>query len=105
VVEIKCLDRLQPIHSAQLLTYLKLLPARRGLLINFNVPRLVDGVRSMVLSRQSRESAQDRPAKHVLGQGRLQVGPFHQPQQRMTKSDGADATRRLGRLPKLNRGA
>jgi GxxExxY protein len=49
IVEIKCVDRLAPIHSAQLLTYLKLAQAKRGLLINFNVPRLVDGVRSFVL--------------------------------------------------------
>ena len=49
IVEIKCVDRLAPIHSAQLLTYLKLSQAKRGLLINFNVPRLVDGVRSIVL--------------------------------------------------------
>lgn len=49
IVEIKCVDRLAPIHSAQLLTYLRLSHAQRGLLINFNVPRLVDGVRSIVL--------------------------------------------------------
>lgn len=49
IVELKCVDRLAPIHSAQLLTYLKLSQTKRGLLINFNVPRLVDGVRSIVL--------------------------------------------------------
>ncbi|MEO8484189.1 MAG: GxxExxY protein [Acidobacteriota bacterium] len=48
IVEVKCVDRLLPIHTAQLLTYLKLFPARRGLLINFNVPRLVDGVQSLL---------------------------------------------------------
>jgi GxxExxY protein len=49
VLEIKAVDGLMPIHKAQLLTYLKLLPASRGLLINFNVPRLMDGVRSLLL--------------------------------------------------------
>ena len=49
IVEVKCVDRLLPIHDAQLLTYLRLYGARRGLLINFNVGRLVEGVRSLVL--------------------------------------------------------
>jgi len=49
IVEVKCVDRLLPIHDAQLLTYLRLYGARRGLLINFNVARLVEGVRSLVL--------------------------------------------------------
>jgi GxxExxY protein len=49
VLEIKAVDVLLPIHQAQLLTYLKLLPASRGLLINFNAPRLMDGVRSLLL--------------------------------------------------------
>ena len=49
IVEIKCVDRLAPIHSAQLLTYLKLSGTPQGLLINFNVPRPIDGVRSIVL--------------------------------------------------------
>jgi len=49
IVEVKCVDRLLPLHDAQLPTYLRLYGASRGLLINFNVPRLVDGVRSLVL--------------------------------------------------------
>ena len=49
IVEVKCVDRLLPIHDAQLLTYLRLYGARRGLFINFNVARLVEGVRSLVL--------------------------------------------------------
>jgi GxxExxY protein len=44
VVEIKAVDRLQPIHEAQLLTYLKLSHMRVGLLINFCVPVLKDGI-------------------------------------------------------------
>ncbi|MCC7049961.1 MAG: GxxExxY protein [Alphaproteobacteria bacterium] len=49
VVEIKAVDRLMPIHEAQVLTYLKLAHKRLGLLINFNVPLLRDGIRRLVL--------------------------------------------------------
>lgn len=48
VVEIKSVNGLLPIHEAQLLTYLKLTGLRVGLLINFNVPRLVDGVKRLI---------------------------------------------------------
>ncbi len=49
VVELKAVDALLPVHSAQVLTYLKLGGFRLGLLINFNVPRLKDGIRRLVL--------------------------------------------------------
>ncbi|MBC7248927.1 MAG: GxxExxY protein [Anaerolineae bacterium] len=49
VVEIKAVERLLPIHEAQLLTYLKLGGWPIGLLINFNVPILKKGVRRLVL--------------------------------------------------------
>ena len=49
IVEIKAVERLLPVHQAQLLTYLKLTGLRLGLLINFNVPRIKDGIRRMVL--------------------------------------------------------
>ena len=45
VIELKSVDTLQPIHSAQLLTYLKLSQKPLGLLINFNVTNLQDGIR------------------------------------------------------------
>ena len=48
VVEVKAIEALRPIHRAQLLTYLKLLHLRLGLLINFNVETLVRGVRRVV---------------------------------------------------------
>lgn len=48
LVELKAADRLLAIHHAQVLTYLRLLKLRRALLINFNVPRLVDGVKSVL---------------------------------------------------------
>jgi GxxExxY protein len=48
VVEIKCVDALTPVHRAQMLTYLKLSKCQGGLLINFNVPRLMDGVKRVL---------------------------------------------------------
>jgi GxxExxY protein len=49
VVELKAVENLQPVHKAQLLTYLKLSGHRLGLLINFNVPLIKDGITRMVL--------------------------------------------------------
>jgi GxxExxY protein len=48
VVEIKAIDCLSPIHEAQLLTYLKLSEKSVGLLINFNVPVLKEGLKRIV---------------------------------------------------------
>jgi len=48
VVELKAVDSLLPVHEAQLLTYLRLTGMHVGLLINFNVPVLKQGVRRMV---------------------------------------------------------
>lgn len=48
VVEIKAVESLQPIHEAQLLTYLKLGGWNLGLLINFNVPVLKNGIKRIV---------------------------------------------------------
>jgi GxxExxY protein len=45
VVEIKAVEALLPVHDAQLITYLKLTGKPLGLLINFNVPTLVQGIR------------------------------------------------------------
>ena len=44
VVEVKATDSLMPVHKAQLLTYLKLSGYRLGLLINFNVPLIKNGI-------------------------------------------------------------
>jgi len=49
LIEAKAVERLMPIHKAQLLTYMRLLNVRVGLLINFNVARLVDGVARLYL--------------------------------------------------------
>lgn len=49
IVEIKAVEKLHPVHEAQLLTYLKLLDKRLGLLINFNVKLIKDGIKRVVL--------------------------------------------------------
>jgi len=48
IVELKTVEKLMPIHEAQLLTYLKLTNKTVGLLLNFNVPLLRDGVKRIV---------------------------------------------------------
>jgi GxxExxY protein len=49
IVELKVVKDLAPIHSAQLMTYMKLTKCRVGLLINFNVTSLKNGIKRMVL--------------------------------------------------------
>ena len=49
IVELKSVDQLLPIHEAQLLTYMKLARVPTGLLINFNVKLLKNGIRRFVL--------------------------------------------------------
>jgi GxxExxY protein len=48
VIEIKSVDCLHPVHLAQILTYLKLGDYRLGLLVNFNVPVLKDGIKRVI---------------------------------------------------------
>ena len=49
ILELKSVDSLQPIHEAQLLTYLKLTSFKVGLLINFNVPVLKQGIKRLMM--------------------------------------------------------
>ena len=48
VVEVKCIDGINPIHEAQLLSYIRLSGRNIGLLINFHVVHLRDGIKRMV---------------------------------------------------------
>jgi GxxExxY protein len=48
IVELKAVEAILPIHTAQLLTYLKLRQLRIGLLINFNVPVLKNGIKRII---------------------------------------------------------
>jgi GxxExxY protein len=50
IVELKAVEALEPIHTAQVISYLKVTGHLLGLLINFNVPVLKQGVRRIVLS-------------------------------------------------------
>ena len=49
VIELKAVEKVLPVHKAQVLTYLKLTGHRLGLLINFNVPVIKDGINRIVL--------------------------------------------------------
>ena len=49
VIEIKSVERLHPVHRAQVVSYLRLTGARVGLLVNFNVPMLKQGIGRIVL--------------------------------------------------------
>lgn len=49
IVELKVVDALAPVHTSQLLSYLKATGHPLGLLMNFNVPRLMQGVKRLVL--------------------------------------------------------
>jgi GxxExxY protein len=49
IVELKAVDKFVPIHTAQMISYLKLSGIKTGLLINFNVLKLTDGVKRVVL--------------------------------------------------------
>jgi GxxExxY protein len=44
IVELKTVQKIEPVHKAQLLTYLKLAAVRYGLLLNFNVPVMKQGI-------------------------------------------------------------
>lgn len=77
VVELKSVEELLPVHEAQLLTYLKLSGKQIGLIINFNVPVLKQGIRRRVLglrepalANSTQENAEHRHVDHGSdGQG------------------------------------
>lgn len=48
IIENKTVEKLLPIHEAQLLTYLKMKNCKIGFLLNWNVPRMKDGIKRMV---------------------------------------------------------
>jgi GxxExxY protein len=61
IVEVKAVERLEPVHQAQLLTYLRIAGKRTGLLVNFNVPHLRQGIRRVV--NTPRNSASSIPLR------------------------------------------
>ncbi len=56
VVEIKAVERILPVHEAQILTYLKLSNLPIGLLLNFNAPMMRDGIRRFINGTSSLSS-------------------------------------------------
>jgi GxxExxY protein len=50
LVELKTVDQFLPVHRAQVLTYLRIARLQKGLLINFRVVRLKDGIKSVILT-------------------------------------------------------
>ena len=48
ILEIKCCDTLHPVHTAQVISYLKLAQKKLGFLINFHVPTIKDGIKRFV---------------------------------------------------------
>ena len=48
IIELKAVEKIQPVHGAQLLSYLKLSEINLGLIINFNVARLVQGIKRII---------------------------------------------------------
>ena len=72
IVEVKSVAQIAPIHVAQMLTYLRLTNCRVGLLINFNVTRLTDGVKRVVNRFDDDESAsgvRSQEAPHLVESG------------------------------------
>jgi GxxExxY protein len=64
VVEVKAIEALAPIHEAQLLTYLRIGAGRLGLLINFNVAVLKNGIRRRILGYETDEAAMPDEGNH-----------------------------------------
>ncbi|MBI2193071.1 MAG: GxxExxY protein [Planctomycetes bacterium] len=49
IIEVKAVEKIAPVHQAQVMTYLKLTNRRLGLLINFNVPLIKQGIKRVIL--------------------------------------------------------
>jgi GxxExxY protein len=57
IVELKCVETIMPIHKAQLLTYLRLANKPLGLLLNFNVVHLRDGIKRILNNKYEASAA------------------------------------------------
>lgn len=66
ILELKAVNELLPVHQAQLLTYLKLEARPLGLLINFNVPVLKDGIRRVVTGNLFKDQPPSRTGLGLL---------------------------------------
>ncbi len=64
IVELKAVEKLVPIHEAQLISYLKMTKNSLGLLINFNVPILKEGIKRIILTNKM--GLKPRPSRTAL---------------------------------------
>lgn len=93
IVEIKAIDHLAPIHSAQLLTYLKATNKTLGLLINFNVPVLKQGIKRLV-NRYITEPGASASAPSAAEPRERDTHPSPHSSLRLSPSLGASAVNR-----------
>lgn len=70
VVELKSVERMSPVHSKQLLTYLRLLSLPVGLLINFSAPTFKEGVRRIVNGKVDHRSSRLRVNQSMFTRSR-----------------------------------
>ena len=68
IVEAKCVERILPIHKAQLLSYMKLVDAPLGLLVNFHEMMLKTGITRLILPGADRLIPENEPANSALAQ-------------------------------------
>ncbi|MDF1698486.1 MAG: GxxExxY protein [Saprospiraceae bacterium] len=69
VVEIKSIDTLHDVHLSQILTYLRLSESSLGMLINFNVPLIKDGVKRVINNKRKRvEPSKEKENGSKMGQ-------------------------------------
>ena len=55
ILELKCVEKIIPVHEAQLLTYLRLSGIERGLIVNFYASPLINGIKRLVLTKPVRD--------------------------------------------------
>ena len=72
LVELKAVESIAPVHQAQVVTYLKLLELPLGLLINFNVPLIKDGIQR-ILNLSFQTDAPTTPLRQSLASSHLRV--------------------------------
>jgi GxxExxY protein len=65
IVEVKALDKFAPIHTAQMLTYLRLTGCPVGLLLNFNAPVLKDGLKRILNTQATVDRETEQPTDRM----------------------------------------
>ena len=73
IVELKCVERIERVHLSQVMTYLRLSNLKVGLLMNFNVPRVADGLRRIV--NRYDDAPQPTPHPNLARLARLAFDP------------------------------